>query len=153
MSIIKCIKDKTFKTLSKIIIEKSDKIKICEDLEYPDLINILVKTEKVNYFSEICSEYLECSSYLKDTSIILMKQLLDGYIVESDKDLRHKELNQLIESILNDAVLIKRLAIGNIIKRDSEYRNMIRKHIKDIESVDVNIMISLLVKLNASNLI
>lgn len=153
MSIIKCIKDKTFKTLSKIIIEKSDKIKICEDLEYPDLINILVKTENVNYFSEICSEYLECSSYLKDTSIILMKQLLDGYIVESDKDLRHKELNQLIESILNDAVLIKRLAIGNIIKRDSEYRNMIRKHIKDIESVDVNIMISLLVKLNASNLI
>lgn len=153
MSIIKCIKDKTFKALSELVLEKSDKVKICESLEYPDLINVLVKSEKVNYFSEICSEYLECSSYLKDTSLILMKQILDGYIVESDKDLRHKELNQLVESILNDAILIKKLAIGNIVKRDAEYRNMIRKYIKDIESVDVNVIIGLLVKLNASNLI
>lgn len=153
MSIIQCIKNRSLKSLSKVILDKSDLIQICERLEYPDLINILVKNEGVEYFSEVCLEYLKCPSYLKDTSIVLIQQILDGYVVERDNQSRNKEVLEILELILNDAILIKRLKVGNIIKRDSLYREMIRKHVKGIEGVDVNVIITLLVKLNSKDLL
>lgn len=153
MSLLVSLKNKTFRTLAKFVLERGDVIELCKDLEYPDLINELVKRDGVKYFSDVCHEYLNDTQHLKSNSTMLIRILLEKYTGHYTKSLIDDRTELLLERILSGAIQIKSLGIGNVVKRDDRYRKMIRTVVSDIESVDVNVIVALLVKLNHENLI
>lgn len=153
MSLLVSLKNKTLKTLAKFVLERGDVIELCKDLEYPDLINELVKREGVKYFSEVCHEYLNDTHYLKSNSVMLIRILLEKYTGYYAKSSIDERTELLLNRILNGAIQVKSLNIGNIVKRDDRYRKMIRTVVDDIDSVDINVIVALLVKLNHSDLI
>ncbi len=150
-----------FKRFKKIILisffrqtlTQTDIKNFCRRLEYPDLINLLVKSERVEYFSQVCVGYLNSPCYIKDTGLLMLSQILDSYIIENDKESKDKELVDLVNKIIDGAISVKRLHIGNIINRDSVYRKMIKSNVSEITSVDVSFIIQLLVKLNSLDLL
>lgn len=153
MGLLISLKNKTLRTLAKFILEEGDKAILCKNLEYPDLINELVNREGVEYFSEICHEYLNDTHYLKSNSVMLIRILLEKYTGHYTKSLIDDRTELMLGHILCGAIQIKSLGIGNVVKRDDRYRRMIRTVVPDIESVDVNVIVTLLVKLNHENLI
>lgn len=147
-SIIKVGKSILLKSVKKLALSNEDILELADSLDYPDLVNLICKKEKVEHFSDICLEYLEGVSFSHKVLELAIKQVISKYVNKTTCLNYEEAVQDIYIGILTDSKLINKLDIRNIIKRDAEYRKSVKFYIPEIDSVDSNLLITILVKIN-----
>lgn len=130
-------------TLKCFNLTTKDLISLGNHLKYPDLVNMLVKSEGVGYFSEICSDYLEDPSFNSTVHYLSLKHVLSAYVVDGNR-VDRKQLKETVSWLTEGLRRIHALEIKNVVVRDNEYRKLIKDCVPTVTSIDTAYLIALL---------
>lgn len=137
------IKHLALKVLRRTGVSSKDLTGMGVQPDYPDLVNMLVKSEGVVFFSEVCSDYLEEPSFNTVVQIISLKHILHSYLFERSSDYTGFT-RAMVSHLMEGTRKIHGLNLKNKVMRDNEYRKLIKDCIPTINSNDASYLIALL---------
>lgn len=136
-------KDMLLNLLKRSEVTTKDLIKANVILQYPDLINRIVKVEERTFFSEVCVDYLSDVSHQSEVLCLSLGHLVQKYLNPNGRYFNKDVLN-VEHNLLKDAKVLHKADTRNIVIRDAEFRKVIKFYIPEINSIDCSYAIALL---------
>lgn len=148
LSLIGKFKKRLTRLLGRSLIKNGELIRLAERLEYPDLINLICNKENTPHFSDVCVEYLDSTVHQEKCLNLSIRHVISKYVNKDTCEEYQDSLNIINGKLCFDSKLVHELDIRNVVKRDNEYRKVIKHYLPEISSIDCNFLISSLILMN-----